>query len=96
MKTDPKLDGRAGKGRHREVEVDIRADEAKMSTNGARVGDEIRIPGNKVGERERRGVIVNAGEARNVKHLWVRWEDGKESLFMPFGGARIVHRKDGG
>lgn len=96
MQKNPKLDGRAGKGRLREVEVDVRADETKVSTNGARVGDEITVPGNKVGDRERRGVIVSAGEAQKVKHLWVRWEDGKESLFIPFGGTRILHHNDGG
>jgi hypothetical protein len=55
-----------------------------------RAGDVIEIPGNKVQEPSRRGVVERVVEAEPLR-IEVRWEDGHTSLFQPAGGTlRVV------
>lgn len=53
-------------------------------------GDMIEIPGNKVQEPSRRGVVERVVDTEPLR-IEVRWEDGHTSLFHPAGGMlRVV------
>jgi len=56
---------------------------AQSSWSGAKPGDRIRAPSEKVGQPERCGGIVEVlgGEANPM--FKVRWEDGHETVFVP-------------
>jgi hypothetical protein len=57
------------------------------------VGDRIEIESEKVGSPVRTGVVLQV-EGRLLR---VRWDDGRESTFIPSAGAvRIVERAAGG
>jgi hypothetical protein len=52
-------------------------------------GDVIEIPGNKVQEPSRRGVVERVVDPEPLR-IEVRWEDGHTSLFQPAGGTMRV------
>lgn len=57
----------------------------------ARVGDELIVKGQHVGDADRRGVITEVrGEDGGPPYL-VRWSDGHESAFFPFAGTVVEH-----
>ncbi|MGH3446697.1 MAG: DUF1918 domain-containing protein [Nocardioidaceae bacterium] len=49
----------------------------------ATVGDEIRVHGRKVGEREQRGEIVEVQGPEGTPPYLVRFSNGHERLFYP-------------
>ena len=54
------------------------------------VGDRIEIETERVGQRPRGGVVTGVKE----RLLTIRWEDGRESSFMPKSGSlRLVERR---
>jgi hypothetical protein len=55
----------------------------------AEVGDRLVVEGEKVGQGRRTGEIVGVQGGPARRQLWVRWEDGHQSLFIPGPGARI-------
>ncbi len=58
----------------------------------ARVGDHIVVESERVGLRDREGVILEVLTSSTGPHYRVRWADGRESSFWPAAGsARIVH-----
>jgi hypothetical protein len=57
----------------------------------AHKGDRLIIEGKRVGQGRRSGEVVRVEEGPDVQHLWVRWEDGHESLLVPGSGVRVEH-----
>jgi hypothetical protein len=55
----------------------------------ARKGDRLIVEGEKLGQRRRTGKVIGAEGNPSQQRLWVRWEDGHESLFIPGPGARV-------
>ncbi len=55
----------------------------------AKVGDRLVIEGEKVGQGRRTGEVLRVEGGPPSRRLWVRWEDGHESLFIPGPGARV-------
>jgi hypothetical protein len=54
-----------------------------------RVGDRIEVESEKVGSRTRAGVVTQV----EGQFLWVRWDAGGESMFVPSAGVvRVVER----
>jgi hypothetical protein len=59
----------------------------------ARVGDDIVVESEKVGQAARKGAILEVIEASYGTRYRVRWEDGHESTIRPSAGsARIIDR----
>jgi hypothetical protein len=57
----------------------------------ARVGDRIVIESEKVGQRDREGLVLEVFESPLGPNYRVSWDDGHESEIRPRGGsARIV------
>jgi hypothetical protein len=57
----------------------------------ARVGDELIVKGQHVGDADRRGVITEVhGEAGAPPYV-VRWSDGHESSFFPSSDTVVEH-----
>jgi hypothetical protein len=57
----------------------------------ANIGDTIEVDARQVGERPRRGEVVEViGQDDNV-HYRVLWQDGRESTFYPASTAHVVH-----
>ncbi len=55
-------------------------------------GDRIFVESEKVGQKEREGVILEVIEASYGTRYRVQWDDGHESTFRPAAGsARTVH-----
>ncbi|HYY45252.1 MAG TPA: DUF1918 domain-containing protein [Actinomycetota bacterium] len=50
-----------------------------------RVGDRVEVESEKVGQPPRQGTVVKMG-----KMLTIRWDDGKESAFLPTAGSLKV------
>lgn len=61
----------------------------------ANVGDHIVVPGNKVGQPERTGEVIEVRGPDGGSPYLVRWADGHEALFYPGPDARIVHTTAG-
>ena len=61
----------------------------------AHKGDRLIIDGNKVGQAQRAGEVVRVDGGDAHQRLWVRWDDGHESLVMPGPGASLERRKRG-
>lgn len=60
----------------------------------ARRGDEIIVRGHVVGERARRGEVIEVRGDDGAPPYVVRWDDdGHESLFFP-GSDAVVHELD--
>ncbi|HEY7260214.1 MAG TPA: DUF1918 domain-containing protein [Trebonia sp.] len=57
----------------------------------ARVGDELIVKGQHVGDADRRGVIVEVRGADGGPPYLVRWADGHESSFFPSAGTVVEH-----
>jgi hypothetical protein len=55
----------------------------------ARRGDRLIIEGAKVGQGRRSGEVVRVEGTAAHQRLWVRWEDGHETMLMPGPGARL-------
>ena len=55
----------------------------------ARRGDRIVIESKRVGQGRRSGEVTRVEGEGDHQRLWVRWEDGHESLFMPSAGAHV-------
>jgi len=49
----------------------------------AKKGDRLVIDLTKVGQARRSGEVLRVEGSEPHQRLWVRWEDGDESLFMP-------------
>lgn len=58
----------------------------------ARKGDRLVIEGNKLGQARRSGEVVRVEGKPTHQRLWVRWDDGHESLVMPGPGATVQHK----
>jgi len=57
----------------------------------ARVGDELIVKGQHVGDADRRGVITEVRGADGAPPYLVRWTDGHESSFFPSSGTVVEH-----
>lgn len=57
----------------------------------ALVGDVITLPGRHVGEKVRKGRIVEARGSDGAPPYLVRWDDGHEGLCFPPAEARVQH-----
>lgn len=55
----------------------------------AHKGDRLIVDGEKVGQRQRSGKVLEIEGGPAHQRLRVRWEDGHESLFVPGPGVRI-------
>jgi hypothetical protein len=55
----------------------------------ARKGDHVVIDGTKVGQARRSGEVVRVEGPEDHSRLWVRWDDGHETLLMPGPGVRV-------
>jgi hypothetical protein len=56
-------------------------------------GDVIVIEGRRLGESRRIGEILEVLGAPDHEHYRVRWDDDRESIFTPGGGAVIRHAR---
>jgi hypothetical protein len=61
----------------------------------ARAGDRVVVEAKKVGQARRSGEVVRVEGEDGHQRLWVRWDDGHETLFVPSAGV-IVEPKDPG
>ncbi len=59
----------------------------------AHEGDHLLVEGTKVGQGRRSGEVVRTEGDRDHQRLWVRWDDGHESLFVPGPGVKIQPKK---
>ena len=59
----------------------------------ARKGDRLVIEGTKLGQGRRSGEVVKVEGEPAHQRLWVRWDDGHESLVMPGAGASIERKR---
>lgn len=57
-----------------------------------RAGDVIEVPGNKVQQPARRGVVQRVLHERPLR-IEVDWDDGHGSVFQPTGGTLKVVRR---
>jgi Domain of unknown function (DUF1918) len=57
----------------------------------ARVGDELIVKGQHVGDADRQGVITEVRGADGAPPYLVRWTDGHESSFFPSSGTVVEH-----
>lgn len=55
----------------------------------AHKGDRLVIDGNKLGQARRSGKVLRVEGAPSHQRLWVKWDDGHESMLMPGAGARV-------
>jgi hypothetical protein len=54
-------------------------------------GDVIKVPAGDRGRDRRIGHIIRVDGESGHERLLVRWEDDRESLFIPGGDVRVVH-----
>jgi Domain of unknown function (DUF1918) len=57
----------------------------------AEAGDEIVARGRHVGDEDRKGVIIEAHGEGGAPPYLVRWENGRESVFMPSSDSAVEH-----
>jgi len=50
------------------------------------------VAGDKVGQARRSGTVLRVEGTSVHQKLWVRWDDGHESLFMPSAGMSVEHQ----
>jgi hypothetical protein len=55
----------------------------------ARKGDRLVIEGTKLGQARRSGEVTRVEGDPSHRRLWVRWDDGHESMLMPGAGVRV-------
>ena len=53
----------------------------------AKTGDRVIVDGDRVGQPERHGEVLEVIEGATVITYRVRWDDGHESIFTPAAGA---------
>jgi hypothetical protein len=58
-------------------------------------GDVIKVPAGDRGRDRRIGRIVRVTGEPGHERMVVRWDDDHESLFIPAGDVRVVHRGGG-
>jgi Domain of unknown function (DUF1918) len=69
----------------------VRSGDDRESMMKAQVGDELVVKGLRVGDHDRKGVIIEVhGEDGGPPYL-VRWDDGHESSFYPSAGTVAEH-----
>ena len=56
----------------------------------AKTGDRVIVDGDKVGQPERHGEVLEVMEGTTVIRYRVRWDDGRESVFTPTAGTMRV------
>lgn len=56
----------------------------------AKTGDSVIVDGDRVGQPERHGEILEVIEGTTVIRYRVRWDDGHESVFTPAAGAMRI------
>ena len=54
-------------------------------------GDRLIVESKKVGQARRSGTVLRVEGNPVHQRLWVRWDDGHESLFMPSAGMSVEH-----
>jgi hypothetical protein len=59
----------------------------------AHQGDQVVVEGTKIGQTRRSGQVVKVEGTMDHRRLWVRWEDGHESLFVPGPDTRVEERR---
>lgn len=60
----------------------------------ATVGDRVVVESEHVGERARKGEVLEVLGPNDAVHYQVRWEDGRKSFLYPAAGSTvIVHKK---
>jgi hypothetical protein len=59
----------------------------------AQVGDVLIIETHSVGNRARRGTIMEVRSADGAPPYWVRWDDGHEGLSFPGPDAHLASRE---
>lgn len=59
----------------------------------AHEGDHVVVEGARVGQGRRAGDVVRVESRGDAERLWVRWEDGHESLYIPGPDARVEPRE---
>jgi hypothetical protein len=60
-----------------------------LDIRAGRAGDVVVIAGHRLGERERKGEVLEVLGEEDRVHYRVRWEDGNESVFYPGSDASI-------
>lgn len=55
----------------------------------AHKGDRLVIDANKLGQAQRTGKVLRVEGEPSHQRLWVKWDDGHESMLMPGAGARV-------
>jgi hypothetical protein len=55
----------------------------------AHKGDRLVVEGKKVGQGRRSGEVTRVEGQEGRQRLWVRWDDGHETMFMPSSGVRV-------
>lgn len=55
----------------------------------AHKGDRLVIEGNKLGQMRRSGKVTRADGPPDHQRLWVHWDDGHDSMFMPGSGVKV-------
>jgi hypothetical protein len=69
--------------------------EDKEANVQARVGDRVVVEAKKVGQARRSGEVVRVEGDEGHQRLWVRWDDGHETLFVPSAGVRVQPKESG-
>jgi Domain of unknown function (DUF1918) len=57
----------------------------------AEVGDEIVVRGRRVGDEDRKGMIIEVHGQSGAPPYLVRWDNGHESAFMPSSDSLVEH-----
>ena len=63
------------------------------NTPRAHVGDFVEIHGHRLGEHARFGEILEVLGTSEHEHYRVRWDDDRESIFVPGSDALIRHAR---
>jgi hypothetical protein len=58
----------------------------------AHVGDSLVIEGKRLGQGRLAGVVLRVEGTPDHQRLWVRWDDGRESMFVPSSGVRLERK----
>jgi hypothetical protein len=54
-----------------------------------RPGDRVVVESKKVGQARRNGEVTRVEGDGGQQRLWVRWEDGHETMFVPSAGVTV-------